>query len=407
VRRLCGEDVELYIDWGISGRRDDRPDYLRLKADIASGRVTSVCAYSLSRLGRSARELLSFIDLCQKAGVPVRTAVESIDTSTAMGRAMLTVMAAFAQLEVEQGMERSAAARAARKARHDAAGLPTPPSTPIYGQKAARDEADPKLWRLVPDPERPIEPVLDAYRQAGTVRGACELLTSRGIPAPEGGKVWGSSTLRRILDHYIPEALPEAGRHGRRVPVRTPALFAGLLSCHCGRRMTPNLARGQYYCSAGASSGTANHGRMSVTERALVDALRPEAERYMVSLILDFGQRPDAVRERERLEARKERTLTAFTAGAMPEARWRAETAAIDAKLAELARQDRTLTGLRMETVPDWSDVPAMNAHLRRIWLGVDLDVNMTPTVRWAVPEYLYDEGAAEAYAAASAYPEG
>jgi len=68
---------------------------MRLKADIAAGRVGSVCAYSLSRLGRNARELLAFIELAQAHDVPVRTAVEAVDTSTAMGRAMLTVMAAF------------------------------------------------------------------------------------------------------------------------------------------------------------------------------------------------------------------------------------------------------------------------------------------------------------------------
>jgi hypothetical protein len=76
VRRLCGDDVVLYVDWGITGSgKRTRPEYDRLKADIAAGKVGSVCAYSLSRLGRSTKELLAFVELCTSNGVTVATAV--------------------------------------------------------------------------------------------------------------------------------------------------------------------------------------------------------------------------------------------------------------------------------------------------------------------------------------------
>src|SRR5262245_3819060 len=60
VRRMCSDDVVIYEDWGISGsaaKTAKRPEYQRLRGDIAAGRVSSVCAESLSRLGRSTREL--------------------------------------------------------------------------------------------------------------------------------------------------------------------------------------------------------------------------------------------------------------------------------------------------------------------------------------------------------------
>jgi DNA invertase Pin-like site-specific DNA recombinase len=212
VRRLCGEDVALYVDWGISGRTaDKRPDYMRLKEDIVAGRIASVCAYSLSRLGRNARELLAFIELAQAHGVPVRTAVESIDTSTAMGRAMLTVMAAFAQLELEQGMERSAAAREARRERHQAAGMPVPPSRSLYGYVHITEDGLTRVERdttPIWEGHDRIDTVLDAYREAGNVLAAAGLLNQRGVPSPDGSVWdpetkrggWGHSTLRRIIE---------------------------------------------------------------------------------------------------------------------------------------------------------------------------------------------------------------
>ncbi len=58
VKRLCGPDVALYVDWGISGSGQStakREAYVSLKADIAAGRIGSVCAYGLSRLGGTRR----------------------------------------------------------------------------------------------------------------------------------------------------------------------------------------------------------------------------------------------------------------------------------------------------------------------------------------------------------------
>jgi hypothetical protein len=384
VRRLCGEDVELYVDWGVSGRGDGskRPEYRRLKDDVAGGRVTSVCAYSLSRLGRNARELLSFIELCQQEGVPVRTAVESIDTGTAMGRAMLTVMAAFAQLELEQGMERSAAARDARQKRHAALGLATPPSRALYGRKHVTEDG---ITHVVHDPERPIQPVLDAYREAGTVRGACELLQRRGVLAPSGGKVWGVSTLTRILEGW---GAIEARRNGAsktaRRPVKPTMLFAGLLFCHCGRRMTPNAARGQYYCAAGRDSGSGQHGRMSVTEAALRPVLEAEADRWS-SMGLRYAKAANrqAEQEAKALERRLTNLDVKLDAGRIRPDDYKAEVAELQAELGRHEVAERRLQTIVKERVDFDRPVAEVNALMRKLWWGVKLDENMVPTVDW------------------------
>jgi DNA invertase Pin-like site-specific DNA recombinase len=418
VQRMCGADVAIYEDWGVSGsaaKTDKRPEYARLKADIVAGRVSSVCAESLSRLGRSTRELLGFVDLCREHGVQVQTDKERVDTSGAMGRFLFTVMAAIGELELDMGKERSAGSRMARLARHEAAGalLPggvLPGSVAAYGFVNVTKDG---VTLREHDPKHPIEPIVDAFREAGTVRGACELLQARGISAPEGGAVWGSSTLSRILrSHAMPGCdhgldLPDRNASGRvrRDRAGRPALFAGLLLCHCGRTMTPNLARGQYYCAGGRDSGSAQHGKYSTTEAALKAALWPEVARQYRA-----GPKPIFKERNERaildLEARRERVAAAMLDGLIPAAKAKAETEAIDARLDKLTRQAGAWTGMFAgDAVLDLNDpdVAAQNALLRRLWLRVDMDATMAPHVQWVIDP---DKARAEELEAERSYTE-
>ena len=396
VRRMAGDTVRLYVDWGISGRKSDRPEYQRLKADIRAGRVSGLYAYSLSRLGRNTRELLDLVELCRDHGVSIQPETEAINTQGAMGAFVFTIMAAVGALEAEMGQERAATSRAARRERHAEAGLPVPPAIARYGTRHITTDG---ITRIVPDPDRPIEPVLTAYREAGSVRGACELLQRRGIPAPEGGRVWGSAAAAKLLHYYIPDEMPEPNARGLRRPAgRIPALFSRLISCHCGATMTPNVRRGSYYCAAGRDSGATLHGQYNVRERALRAVLEPEAAKYGHRKVTFTYKDGGTDAQRAKLDDLKERVLKAYMSGAIPETRWRSETAALDARLAEIVRQDRTMAQLLIEPVPSWDAVEAMNAHLRHIWTRVTLDAAMHPTVEWGVPDYTYDDDAAEAH---------
>jgi DNA invertase Pin-like site-specific DNA recombinase len=59
------ESIVWYRDWGISGGKDGRPDYQRLRADVQAGTVSHVSALNLSRIGRSLSELIAFESLCR------------------------------------------------------------------------------------------------------------------------------------------------------------------------------------------------------------------------------------------------------------------------------------------------------------------------------------------------------
>jgi DNA invertase Pin-like site-specific DNA recombinase len=68
--------------------------------------------WKLDRLGRNTRNLLALIDDLEQRVVHFRIVTEGVSTTGPMGRAMLTVMSAFAQLERDQLAERTRAGMA-------------------------------------------------------------------------------------------------------------------------------------------------------------------------------------------------------------------------------------------------------------------------------------------------------
>lgn len=101
------DDFEIYIDDGYSGKNLNRPKVQALLEECRSGKVDAVIVWKLDRLSRSLRDTLTIIeDVFQPHGVAFISATENIDTSTPAGRAMLSILATFAQFEREQDSER-------------------------------------------------------------------------------------------------------------------------------------------------------------------------------------------------------------------------------------------------------------------------------------------------------------
>ena len=99
---------EYYVDGGFSGSNIERPELKRLIDDIKSGKVSCVIVYKLDRLSRSQKDTLYLIeDVFNPQGVDFISLNESMDTSTPLGRLMLGILSAFAQLERENIRERT------------------------------------------------------------------------------------------------------------------------------------------------------------------------------------------------------------------------------------------------------------------------------------------------------------
>ena len=96
------KNYEYYVDGGWSGSNIERPEMERLIEDVREGKVSHVVVYKLDRLSRSQKDTLYLIeDVFMPNNVDFVSLTESLDTSTPIGRTMIGILAAFAQLERE------------------------------------------------------------------------------------------------------------------------------------------------------------------------------------------------------------------------------------------------------------------------------------------------------------------
>lgn len=102
---LKGVD-RLYSD-KVSGKNMDRPDFQKMLESIRKGDTLKVL--SIDRLGRNVRELVNTAYELDKMGVNIISIKEGIDTSTPMGRVFYTLVAAFAEFELDSIHERQRA----------------------------------------------------------------------------------------------------------------------------------------------------------------------------------------------------------------------------------------------------------------------------------------------------------
>src|SRR5271166_629163 len=97
-----------------SGGRWDRPELHRLLDQLRKGDILVV--WRLDRLSRSLRDVLMIMERIQEAKAGFRSLTEAIDTTTAPGRMMMQMVAAFAEFERAMLRERTKAGLdAARK----------------------------------------------------------------------------------------------------------------------------------------------------------------------------------------------------------------------------------------------------------------------------------------------------
>lgn len=104
-----GWQAELYSDTlgHNSGRTENRPGWQALRARLADADVAAVVVYAWGRAFRSAKLLLQFVDECDSLGVKFLSLTQhNIDTSTADGRMVLTILAAVDEGESNRTSER-------------------------------------------------------------------------------------------------------------------------------------------------------------------------------------------------------------------------------------------------------------------------------------------------------------
>ena len=92
--------VEGYADWGISGTKaESRKEFMRMIEDCRAGKINRVLVKSISRFGRNTVDTLKYIRELRELDISVFFETQNIDTMTAGGDVLITILAAMAEQE--------------------------------------------------------------------------------------------------------------------------------------------------------------------------------------------------------------------------------------------------------------------------------------------------------------------
>src|SRR5262249_4244607 len=98
---------EIIVDGGESAKNLKRPGMERALALGEGRQIDALIVSKLDRLTRSVKDLCSLLELFEKRGVALVSVAESLDTSSAAERLVITIMAAVSQWEREAIGERT------------------------------------------------------------------------------------------------------------------------------------------------------------------------------------------------------------------------------------------------------------------------------------------------------------
>jgi DNA invertase Pin-like site-specific DNA recombinase len=106
-----------YVDVGVSGAKDSRPQLNKLMADAKQRRFDAILVWKLDRFGRSLKHLVSALGEFEALGVAFVSLRDAFDLTTPAGRLMFNMVASFTEFERDLIRERVKAGIANRRAK--------------------------------------------------------------------------------------------------------------------------------------------------------------------------------------------------------------------------------------------------------------------------------------------------
>lgn len=198
IRQYCQlndlELVRIYCDAGVSGKSLNRPMVQEALRALHTKEAQTLVVLKLDRLSRSTRDILDLADLCQKEEWCLASLSEKLDTCSASGRLVLSVLASMVQFEREQGVERTRLALQAKRSRGELVG-----EVPV-GFRLADDKKT-----LLPDErEQAAITKIKVLRERKNLSfGAiATVLNAVGIRAKQGGN-WHRRVVQRAYERSL------------------------------------------------------------------------------------------------------------------------------------------------------------------------------------------------------------
>lgn len=188
-------DYRFYVDEGISAKDMNRPQLLQMIQHIKEGLIDTVLVYRLDRLTRSVMDLYKLLEIFEKYNCTFKSATEVYDTSTAIGRLFITLVAAMAQWERENMGERIRLGFQ-EKVRQGKYAQNQRPFGYFLDRKTGKltiNEEEAKIVRLI----------VDLYLKKGYgANRICKYLNERNIKTRDGN-AWNDKPLMQLLKNPL------------------------------------------------------------------------------------------------------------------------------------------------------------------------------------------------------------
>ncbi|MEK4269922.1 MULTISPECIES: recombinase family protein [Bacillus] len=235
-------DYKLYVDEGVSAKGTDREQLNLLLEHVKAEQIGIILVYRLDRFTRSVKDLYNLLETLEKHKCTFKSATEMIDTSTAMGRMFIGLVALLAQWESENLSERVQMALDKKVSSGEHAG-----NTPYGFDQTSEDKL------VLNDKASVVLDMIDKIKNGMSANQVAKYLNQINHdrnwhpqavlrilknPALYGAKRWNDkvyeNTHKGLIskDEFIKlqEILEDRSKHHRR-DVKNSYLFQGVLSC--------------------------------------------------------------------------------------------------------------------------------------------------------------------------------
>jgi|GEM_PF-1688951 len=315
------KNIRHYVDNGISAANPNRPALLQLIEDIGAGEVKTVITYRYDRIARDVRSLLTFLDKLKEYEVDFISLQERFDTTTAIGKAMLTLVGTFGQLERDTTIERVRSAMFQMAKQGKFCGGQAPYGLDIKDKKLIVNEQEAAV----------VKKMFAMFEDYQSFRKITVWLNREGI-LTKRKTTFASSTIKRILQNPIYKSFQTFGKRpgsGKFIskdkwlitkinlepivsekqfdrvqriilsrhfalpkPVGTVYLLRGLFRCHCGAIITGYTSskinrrnpRAYSYYKCSGRIGKGNCSQKSIDkkeiENTVLDYIKQRANLY-------------------------------------------------------------------------------------------------------------------------------
>ena len=187
---------DIIIEQGVSGGKllSSRDGGQQLLKAVRDKTAQAVVMLKLDRMFRNASDCLSTIEMWDKSGISLHVidlGGNAIDTTSAAGRFMLTVLAGAAEMERNLIRERTKSALAVKRSNGQRISGHIP-----YGFDLGAD----RTTLLANEQEQTVICDIHTMREDGmSFPKIAQHLSDRGIPTKNGNGSWNQSTVRAIL----------------------------------------------------------------------------------------------------------------------------------------------------------------------------------------------------------------